>query len=176
MKKVISIRAPFTLCRIVCCCLYWEQKKNRKKGRRNSLVKADVILLFLILLHLLILSAWTEHVASTVWHAAGWILVDFYRRQKDIVSAAALFPSRSHLFKAKVLSWTCSSEITLSISVHTFSSCSFYMAINALLFQVIVSPFFHSIWGGTLWGHSLCCLSNVHMRCCQGWEGRGAKR
>lgn len=32
MKKVISIRAPFTLCRRVCCCLYCEQEKNRGRG------------------------------------------------------------------------------------------------------------------------------------------------
>lgn len=40
MKKVISIRAPFTLCRSVCCFLYWEQKKEgqveKKRGRERK--------------------------------------------------------------------------------------------------------------------------------------------
>lgn len=37
MKKVTSIRAPFTLCRRVCCCLYWEQREaDGQKGRATQ--------------------------------------------------------------------------------------------------------------------------------------------
>ena len=84
MKKVISIRAPFTLCRRVCCCLYWEQKKTESERERKASSTVwwkltGLISFAIIILLILSLIYWSRVSDGRVQGAMQ--LAGFYRRQ-----------------------------------------------------------------------------------------------
>lgn len=193
MKKVISIRAPFTLCRRVCCCLYWEQKENRGRGRERggkkskqySLVKADGVIC-----HCYIVNAknvifinnicmdWSsgdgERSMPCSWLDTGWFL------QEAVGQRSGPF---QHL---QEMTWLLSRRVNLLQKDNTedkLSQISLNKKVPINKYTIVFCSslfFFHSTGvmraGSTrpqLLAHS--CLSNGHMHCCQGQEGQGVE-